>query len=137
MNHPLLRYVLIASLVSIGLLLRPSSFAAAEEEKPREPHSQAALAEHARQLQKEVEALRLRVEQLEKARPANAWDRHGADPGERDRSLAETQQILARFHDGKATAWKQAHGKIRELRPASGRIAHGIAGRLHPPRQTR
>ncbi|MEA3212007.1 MAG: hypothetical protein QOE70_5064 [Chthoniobacter sp.] len=112
MNHSLLRSVLIASLLFIGLL--PSSFSAAEEEKPEEPH--AALAAQARQLRGEVEALRHRVEQLEKAPPANASDRDRRDSGERDRLLAETQQILTHFQDGKAAAWEQAHGKIRDLR---------------------
>ncbi len=107
---------LSASLLSIGLLFHPVSLAASGEPKPSGSPSPAALDSESRQLRQEVESLRLRVEQLEKARPAHAPNPRGGDPGERERLLSATRQILAHFHEGKAEVWKQAHGKIRKLR---------------------
>ena len=107
---------LCASLLAIGLLFPPVPLAASDESKPAESPSPAAFDPESRQLRQEVESLRLRVEQLEKARPAQAPNSRGGAPGERDRLLAEARQILAHFHEGKADVWKQAHGKIRKLR---------------------
>lgn len=115
-SHPCLRSLLIASLVSVGFLPLPGSDARAEGDKPHEPNSLADYAAHVPALRKEVEALRHRIEQLEKARPADAGKRHGGDPGERERLLAETHEIVAHFDGGKAHVWKEAHGKIRDLR---------------------
>lgn len=116
MNHLRLRSLLGASLLTLALFLHPVPFTASEEPKPDTPQSPAGLNTEARQLRKEVESLRLRIEQLEKALRTNAPNRHAGDPGGRDRLLAETQQILTHFHEAKANLWKQAHGKIRALR---------------------
>lgn len=115
-SHPRIRSLLIASLVSVGFIPSPCSVGRAEGDRPHDPHSLADFASHVPALHKEVEALRRRIEQLEKAGPADAGKRHVGDPGERGRLLAEAQEILARFNDGKAHVWKQAHGKIRDLR---------------------
>ena len=107
---------LSASVLSIGLLFHSGPLTASGESKPFEAQSSAAFDSESRQLHQELESLRLRVEQLEKAQTAHAPNPHGGDSGERDRLLAEAREILAHFHEGKADAWKQAHGKIRELR---------------------
>lgn len=108
--------VVISSLLAIALLAHPSSFAAAETERPKEPPQNAGPAEHPAQLRKEVEMLRQRIERLEKMRATAAPERHDGDPGGKEQMLTETRQILTHFHDAKAAAWKQAHGKIRALR---------------------
>ena len=115
-SHPRFRTLLIASLVSVGFLPLPGSVATAEGDKPHESNSPADFATHFPALRQEVEALRHRIEQLEKARPADAGKRLVGDPGERDLLLAESQEALAHFKNGKAQVWKRAHGKIRDLR---------------------
>ena len=115
MNHVHLRSVLIASMICIGLVLHPSSPAAEEQAKPQESPSHAALTAEVLQLRREVESLRQRLDLSEK-NTADIPNGHGGDAGEKERLVAETQKILIHFNSGKATVWKEAHGKIRELR---------------------
>ncbi len=104
-----LRTSLLSALSVISLLAQPFSASAVDE-------SHSPPAGETQQIKKEMDALRLRIDQLEKRQPALPGPRVAEDPGEKNRLLAETQEILARYRAGKSTAWKETHARIRDLR---------------------
>jgi hypothetical protein len=97
-------------LVLFVLCLPPAVAGADDLPKPQETRSQAGLTTEVQRLRKEVEALKAQVDRMQRAIDA---DRSAPRP---DRLLADQRAILAHFKTEKATAWKEAHGKIRELR---------------------
>ena len=93
------------------VLCLPLAVAGADDlPKPQKACPQADLTTEVQRLRTEVKALKARVDQLQEAVAA---DRSAPRS---DRLLHDQRAILARFKTAKATLWKQAHGKIRELR---------------------
>jgi hypothetical protein len=104
------RALFIALLFTLSFVARPPRAAALDEITP--PANPGA---EVQQIRRELEALRNRLDQLERA-PRAPSARPVDEAGERARLLAETQQVLAQYRVGKTAAWKQTRARIRELR---------------------
>jgi hypothetical protein len=106
----------ICGLLLSGGPLHQRAFADSDRDRPLEPPAPAAVATELQRLRADVESLQAEVKRLQEALALRGANRRAGEPADKERLAAEAARIIAQYKAGKAAMWKQAHGRIRELR---------------------